>query len=153
MHARWAGEESRERSHCISLIRSCSIGCTCIKGLKRILAFTSVPSMTSKLLGTGLVTVMLLLLTSCATVKLSGDGSKARVLGMDEVKKCQNTGSVTVSVNQKTLNVIPKRSSSVANQLQILARNSAVHMGGDTVVPVSNPEYGQQTFAVFRCIP
>ena len=152
MHARWAGEESRERSHCISLIRSCSIGCTCIKGLKRILATTSVPSMTPKLL-TGLVTVMLLLLTSCATVKLSGDGTKARVLGMDEVKKCQNTGSVTVSVNQKTLNVIPKRSSSVASQLQILARNSAVHMGGDTVVPVSNPEYGQQTFAVFRCIP
>ena len=152
MHARWAGEESRERSHCISLIRSCSIGCTSIKDSKRMLAFTSVPSMTPKLL-TGLVTVMLLLLTSCATVKLSGDGSKARVLGMDEVKKCQNTGSVTVSVNQKTLNVIPKRSSSVANQLQILARNSAVHMGGDTVVPVSNPEYGQQTFAVFRCIP
>ena len=152
MHARWAGEESRERSHCISLIRSCSIGCTSFKDSKRMLAFTSVPSMTPKLL-IGLVTVMLLLLTSCATVKLSGDGSKARVLGMDEVKKCQNTGSVTVSVNQKTLNVIPKRSSSVANQLQILARNSAVHMGGDTVVPVSNPEYGQQTFAVFRCIP
>lgn len=109
--------------------------------------------MTTKLLSAGLAIAVLLLLTSCATIKLSGDGAKARVLNLDEVNSCQKSGTTTVRVNQKILNVVPKQSSSVAKQLQILARNSAIHMGGDTVVPITSVENGQQVFAIFRCIP
>ena len=124
-----------------------------IKVLRHILAHTSVPFMTTRLFGTALITAILLALASCATTKLTDEGTKARVLSVDEVKSCQKNGAVTVSVNQKMLNVVPKQSSRIAKQLQILARNSATHMGGDTVVPISKVESGQQTYAVFRCIP
>ncbi|MCY4642950.1 MAG: DUF4156 domain-containing protein [Gammaproteobacteria bacterium] len=109
--------------------------------------------MTAKLLNAGLIPAILLLLTSCTTVTLTEEGSKARVLGLDDVEKCQKTGRVAVSVHQKTFNATPKQSYSVAKQLQTLARNSAVHMGGDTVVAVSRVGNGQQTFDVFRCMP
>ncbi len=109
--------------------------------------------MTTRLLNAGLITAILFLLTSCATVQLTEEGRKARVLSFDDVKNCQKNGAATVSVNQKMLSIVPKQSSRIAKQLSILARNSAIHMGGDTVVPMSKVDNGQQTFAVFRCIP
>ncbi len=109
--------------------------------------------MVTKLLNAGLIAVTLLSITACATVKLTHEGEKARVLSPNDVTNCQKNGAATVSVSQKMLTVVPKQSSMIAKQLQILARNSAVHIGGDTVVPMSKVDNGQQTFAVFRCIP
>ena len=108
---------------------------------------------TTKLFNTGLSIAVLLFLASCATIQLTDEGKKARVLDFDDVKNCQKNGAATVSVSEKLLNIVPKQSAKIAKQLQILARNSAIHMEGDTVVPMSKIDNGQQTFIVYRCVP
>ncbi len=94
----------------------------------------------------------LLVLTACATVKLTHGGEKTRVLSSGEVANCKKRGATTVSV-KSTILTVPRQQTVIAKELQILARNSAVNMGGDTVSAISKIDNGQQTFAVFRCIP
>ncbi len=91
-------------------------------------------------------------LNACATVKLTHGGEKARVLSAGEVANCQKRGATTVKV-KPTLMTVPRQPTVIAKELQILARNSSVNMGGDTVTAISKIDNGQQTFAVYRCIP
>ena len=44
------------------------------------------------------------------------------------------------------------RVSAFAEELRIVARNSAARMGGDTIVPLTVIEEGQQTFVVYKCV-
>ena len=90
-------------------------------------------------------------LNACATVKLTHGGEKARVLSAGEVTNCQKRGATTVKV-KPTLLTVPRQPTVIAKELQILARNSSVNMGGDTVTAISKIDNGQQTFAVYRCI-
>ena len=71
-------------------------------------------------------------LTACASVKLTHGGEKARVLSAGEVANCQKRGATTVKV-KPTLLTVPRQPTIIAKELQILARNSSVNMGGDTV--------------------
>ena len=99
-----------------------------------------------------LVIASILLLSACANVKLTHGGEKARVLSSGEVANCKKRGATTVSV-KPTILTVPRQQTVIAKELQILARNSAVNMGGDTVSAISKIDNGQQTFAVYRCIP
>ena len=40
----------------------------------------------------------------------------------------------------------------ITNELRVIARNSANRMGGDTIVPLTVIEEGQQTFVVYKCV-
>ena len=97
-------------------------------------------------------TLIIFTLSACANVKLTHGGEKARLLSSGEVANCQKRGATTVSV-KSTLATVPRQQTIVAKELQILARNSSVNMGGDTVTPISKIDNGEQTFAVYRCIP
>jgi hypothetical protein len=99
-----------------------------------------------------LTSVIVLSLSACASVKLTHGGEKARVLSSGEVTNCQKRGATTVRV-KPTLLTIRRQPTVVAKELQILARNSAVNMGADTVSPISKIDNGKQTYAVYRCIP
>lgn len=98
------------------------------------------------------VLLSILLLSSCSSIKLTHGGEKARVLSSAEVANCQKRGATTVSVKPSILSV-QRQPTVIAKELQVLARNSAVNMGGDTVSPISKIDEGKQTFAVLRCIP
>lgn len=147
---RFAGEQ-----FCIFIADSCTVGPVKTVHIQNVSkpVHTLNQAMMTRLLNAGLLAVTLLSVTACTTIKLTHEGGKARVLSADDVVNCQKKGAATVSVNQKILNIVPKQSSRIAKQLQILARNSVIHMDGDTIVPMSKVDNGQQTFAVFRCIP
>ncbi|MDH3608216.1 MAG: DUF4156 domain-containing protein [Gammaproteobacteria bacterium] len=98
------------------------------------------------------ITLIIFALSACASVKLTHGGEKARLLSSGEVANCQKRGATTVRV-KPTLMTIPRQPTVVAKELQILARNSSVNMGGDTVTPISKIDNGEQTFAVYRCVP
>ncbi len=108
--------------------------------------------MIKKLLYVSCIMVTTFSLTTCATTKLTHSGGKARVLGSGEVVNCQKRGATTVSTRTVML-TIPRQQTVIAKELQILARNSAVNMGGDTVSAITKIENGQQTFAIYRCVP
>ena len=89
--------------------------------------------------------------SGCTWVKLSPEGEKARVLTESEVASCKKLGKTTVSLKSKVAG-FERNVEKVKKELETLARNRAVDLDGDTVVPVSEIENGQQTFSVYRCI-
>ncbi|MFA5628237.1 MAG: DUF4156 domain-containing protein [Thiohalomonadaceae bacterium] len=100
----------------------------------------------------GLLLVVLGLLSACTWVEPTAKGEKVRVLSAEEVTKCKKMGQTTVSLKAK-LAGIERNPAKVQEELNILARNSAVELGGDSVVPISEVDNGQQVFAVYRCMP
>lgn len=95
--------------------------------------------------------LFILALSACASVKLTHGGDKARVLSSGEVTNCQKRGATTVKV-KPTIMTVRRQPAVIAKELKILARNSSVNMGGDTVTPISKIDNGEQTFAVYRCV-
>jgi hypothetical protein len=89
---------------------------------------------------------------ACAWVKPTAQGEQVRVLTPQDVEECTETGSTQVSVLDK-LGKLRRSEGRVAVELETLARNSASHLGGNVVVPVSEIVEGVQTFAVYRCDP
>ena len=67
-----------------------------------------------------------------------------------EVSSCKNLGRTNTSVTDKV--VFDRPADSVAEELDTVARNSAARMGGDTIVPLTVIEDGQQTFVVYKCV-
>jgi hypothetical protein len=101
-------------------------------------------------------TTMLLLtavaVSACTWVELTPEGEKVRLLSAADVTKCQVVGKTTVSLAAKVAG-IQRHPEDVQNELNMLARNSAVDLKGDTVVPITPAQDGKQTFAVYRCMP
>lgn len=93
----------------------------------------------------------ILLASGCSWVKTTPEGEKVRVLDQDEIATCKELGNTTVSLMDKIAG-IDRNPQKVEEELRILARNSAARIGGDTVVPASAVENGQQRFAVYRCV-
>jgi len=60
-------------------------------------------------------------------------------------------GKTTVSVKAAVAG-IPRDEKKVQKELEALARNSAIDLKGDTVVPLSAADKGQQSFSVYRCV-
>ena len=105
-----------------------------------------------KAVGGMTLAVVVALLAGCTWVDLSQQGEKVRVLSAAEVTKCEKRGQTTVSLLAK-LAGIERDADKVQQELNTLARNSAVTLEGDTVVPITPVENGQQTFGVYRCMP
>ena len=97
-----------------------------------------------------LIVATAFLLSACATVSLTEGGEKVRVLDPTEVTSCKNLGRTTTSVTAKVIFDRPEEA--VSNELQMVARNGAARMGGDTIVPLTVIENGTQTFVVYKCI-
>jgi hypothetical protein len=91
------------------------------------------------------------LLISCGPyVTVSHEAEKVRLLDQTEVSVCQKLGGTTVSVLDKVA-FVKREQSSVADNLQALARNAAADMAGDTIVAASVINDGKQKFDVYRC--
>lgn len=91
-----------------------------------------------------------LVATACTFVQ-SQPGSETVVLFQPEqVTRCTQLGSVKVSVLDK-VGFIPRKPGKIAADLQALARNSAVDMGGNTITAASPASEGRQIFNIFRC--
>ena len=90
-------------------------------------------------------------LNACTWVDLTPAGEKVRGLSADEVHSCTKKGKTTVSVKADIAG-IERDQDKVKEELEILARNSAIDLNGDTVVPTSEIIDGKQTFDVYRCI-
>jgi len=91
-------------------------------------------------------------LAACSWVQLTPQGEKVRVLSAEEVAKCEYRGKTTVSLLAKVAG-LDRHPEQVQEELNLLARNSAVDLKGDTVAPLSPVSEGRQVFGVYRCMP
>jgi hypothetical protein len=89
-------------------------------------------------------------LSSCTWVKLTEDG--ARVLVQTTVPSdCERLGRTT-SMGKAEIAKVDRKQTKVATELETLARNYAVGMGGNTIVAEDEiTEDGKQTFIVYSC--
>jgi hypothetical protein len=92
-----------------------------------------------------------ILLSACSSLKLTPDGEKIRVLQPSEVNSCRELGKTNTSVTATVVG-IERPDDTIAKELIIIASNGAARMGGDTIVPLTVVEAGQQTFVVYKCI-
>ena len=92
-----------------------------------------------------------ILLSACSGLKLTPDGEKIRVLDPSEVGSCRELGKTNTSVTATVVG-IERPDDTIAKELIIIASNGAARMGGDTIVPLTVVEAGQQTFVVYKCI-
>jgi hypothetical protein len=92
------------------------------------------------------------MLQGCAWVKLTPEGDNVRVLDREEVAECRHLGTTTATLKD-TVAGFKRNEEKVRRELTSLARNAAPELGGDTIVPATEPENGRQTFDVYRCMP
>ena len=92
-----------------------------------------------------------ILLSACSSLKLTPDGEKVRVLQPTEVNSCRELGKTNTSVTATVVG-IERPDETIAKELIIIASNGAARMGGDTIVPLTVVEAGEQTFVVYKCI-
>ena len=98
-----------------------------------------------------LALLVVISLQACTWVKMTPGGEKVRVLSVDEVGSCKKLG-VTQSFLKDKIAGVDRNKDKVKKELETIARNSAADMGGDTIVPKTEIEDGQQSFTVYKCI-
>ena len=91
-------------------------------------------------------------LQGCTWVRLSPEGENVLLLDRDQVAACTHLGTSTATLKD-TVAGFKRNDEKVRRELATLARNAATELGGDTIVPATEPENGRQTFDVYRCMP
>jgi len=98
-----------------------------------------------------IILVLAVLLTaSCAWVKQPPGGERIRIAAAPEVGDCTRLGSTRVSVRDRVAGV-QRKPGKVAEELERLARASALEMGGDTLLLLGPVRDGARDFIVYRC--
>lgn len=92
-----------------------------------------------------------LLTTGCSLVKLSPQADHVRLMTAKSASHCKVIGTTTVSVLDKIL-FFERDKKTILEELEILARNSAAKLGGDTASPDGDPVAGEQNYTVYQCI-
>ena len=90
------------------------------------------------------------LMSACSQLELTQGGEKVRVLDPNEVSTCRELGRTNASVTARV--IVDRPAETIAKELRTIARNSAARMGGDTIVPLTIVEEGQQTYVVYKCV-
>jgi len=95
--------------------------------------------------------IVTLVASGCSLVKLSPQADRVRLMTAKSASHCKVLGTTTVSVLNEIF-FFDRNPKSMLEELEILARNSAAKMGGDTASPDADPVEGEQSYTVYRCI-
>lgn len=87
----------------------------------------------------------------CSFVTVDPGAKDVLVLEAARTKDCERLGQTRVSVATK-IGFIKRGKPAIADNLEVLARNSAAEMGGDTITPETEVSDGKQTFGIFDCV-
>lgn len=94
--------------------------------------------------------IMLLALQGCAWVELNPAGEQVKVVETEHVEGCKLLGKTTVSV-KSTIAGVGRDEEDMQQELEVLARNNAAEIQGDTIVAISGIEDGKRVYNVYRC--
>ncbi len=92
----------------------------------------------------------ILILSACTWVETNPELRKVRIVSAGEVIGCQRLGEANVATSA-TFGLFDRYTKSIDEELAALARSTAVELGGNTLVPLSEVVDGRQRFAVYDC--
>ena len=101
-------------------------------------------------LAASLATTTLLIASGCTWVKPIEDASSVYLVGAANTQGCDRLGTTTSSVKDQ-IGWLNRSDERVASELLTLAQNSAVAMGGNTLVATAEPMGGSQHFVIYSC--
>ena len=90
------------------------------------------------------------LLSACTFVNENPKAQSVAITTIDDVSQCNRVGSVAAKTKAQ-LGFIKRGSEKVQDELQTLARNEALKIGANTLVPESKAVEGKQSFIAFNC--
>lgn len=109
--------------------------------------------MTYRTLLPGVVFACTLAVSACTWVKLDPGAENIRVVDEAAVAGCERLGQTTTEVRAR-VGAVQRKPGKVEEELSVLARNSALDMGGDSLVPLGPVSAdGKRSYAVYRCLP
>jgi hypothetical protein len=88
--------------------------------------------------------------TGCTWVDPIPGASSVTLVQPSHVVNCRSIGTTSSQVKDK-IGFINRSDSKVTQELLTLAQNSAVELGGDTLVAESGPIAGSQKFRIYKC--
>lgn len=91
-----------------------------------------------------------LVLGGCSWVDLDPKAEDVLLLKPFQTKQCEQIRRTTSQVLDK-LWFVNRNQDKMADELATLARNTAVELGGNAVVPDSEISEGKQTFIILNC--
>lgn len=103
------------------------------------------------LLKAGILLAVVIGLGGCAALRLTDEGERVRVLNPDEVNSCRELGQTNATVTPVIFG-IDRPIETISKELQMVARNSAAKLEGDTIVALTIIDVGKQTFVVYKCV-
>lgn len=90
------------------------------------------------------------LTSGCTWVDPIPGASSVTLVTPAHVSNCKSIGTTTSQVKAK-IGIINRNDEKVAGELLTLAQNSAVEVGGDTLVAEGAPSEGTQRFRIYKC--
>jgi hypothetical protein len=97
-----------------------------------------------------LLALCCLALASCAWVRPEPGAAEVRVVASGDVSGCRRLGTAHVEVTDRVL-AVQRSPAKVQRELETLARNAAVEMGGNRIVASGPVREGKRAYAVFAC--
>ena len=93
-------------------------------------------------------------LSGCASsfIETKSGSEGVAIVDASKVSSCELQSKVTSSVLSKVW-FISRSQESVEENLLQMARNSAVENGADTIVKGESSQFGERTFALYKCRP
>jgi len=98
------------------------------------------------------ISFVALYIAGCTWIDVSLQGEQVKVLTAQDIVSCKHVGKTTVKTAAKLVG-LERHTHKVQVELNTLARNSAVEIGGDAVVAIGSPKQGHQVFDVYSCSP
>ena len=88
--------------------------------------------------------------SGCTWVDPLPGASSVTLVQPAHVGNCKSVGT-TISQVKAKIGIINRNDEKVAGELLTLAQNSAVEVGGDTLVAEGVPSEGTQKFRIYKC--
>ena len=86
----------------------------------------------------------------CTWVDVTTEGQDVRILRSIDVGDCEQVGKANAKTADR-VGIFARTDRKIREELDALARNQAVDMGGNAIVPIGSPADGRQAFDVYRC--
>ena len=97
-----------------------------------------------------LLVLGIVLTSGCTWVDPIAGASAVTLVKPSHVINCKQVGSTTSQVEDK-IGFVNRSDDKVRGELLTLAKNSAVELGGDTLVAEDGPSEGTQKFKIYKC--
>lgn len=86
----------------------------------------------------------------CTWVESRPGAERILIAEPGQVADCTHQGTTRASVRDRVM-AVQRKPGKVAEEIETLARTSAMEMGGDTLVPIGPVRDGAREFIVYKC--